>query len=73
MADKIINVNFISFSVAVSDTPSKKTVVILPHLYFIGLKVVLRDTVFNLVYYVALLLSSQYLRTLSASVQLRSN
>ena len=46
---------------------------ILPHFYFIGLKVVLRDTVLNLMYYVALLLSSQYLRTLGASVQLRSN
>ena len=34
---------FVWFSVAILETPSKKTAVILSHLYVIGLKIVLRD------------------------------
>ena len=39
---------FVCFSVAILETPSKKTAVILSHLYVIGLKIVLRDIVFPL-------------------------
>ena len=34
---------FVWFSVAILETPSKKTAVILSHLYVIGLKIVLRE------------------------------
>ena len=34
---------FVWFSVAIWETPSKKTAVILSHLYVIGVKIVLRD------------------------------
>ena len=36
---------FVWFSAAVWETPSKKTAVILSHLYVIGVKIVLRDIV----------------------------
>ena len=38
---------FVWYSVAILETPSKKTAVILSHLYVIGLKIVLRDECFT--------------------------
>ena len=46
--DKEINANFVWFSGAIWETPSKKTAVILSHLYVIGLRIVLRDVAIKL-------------------------